>query len=702
MGVAGRRARVLWLVATFVAANAVTAGFLVAWADRHALRFDVTATGEHRLADQTRRLLDAGGPGGFELVVAADTASVDPRAWQALLDVAAELERAGPLRLTTLTGERGRGGLIELGRRLADREREAIERQERILRRAADDLRAAADIAQGELADTLGGLGEAFQQAGGGERYARELASRAAAAPTLAADLRQTADAAQAALDSPLLDGVDAPALDRARSALSAPARGAADQLALLVREARRFEGDPALGEGVRRGAERLASRAERARALCAAAAVAAEGLEVLDVVRVLRAAGGSTVAIVVGDASAVAIDAATLLPPPGTLAEASATPPVLRTRAEALISSALLTLVDPLRPIVVFTHGEPSRFAERPEAYAFAFGHFRRRGIDVIEWPVMLEDEPPGLVRLDPSGARPVVYVVRGTDGRAGGGQAVGMDGATRAAELASVVSGLVDRGAAVLLSLSPSEAAIAGATDPLARVVDRFGLTARTGLAVLTRGGEGQGVLTDAVARARDAGDHPIAGAIAGLPTYLPWPVPIERPDEAAGGGATRLLGIDDEAAWAEGAWAGFRRVPRERRATVTDPPAPGGAGDEDTGPWPVAWAAERTLDGGRRGRLVVVGSNDWFIDLILRSGGEVDGRLVADYPGNLALLDASVQWLAGRDAFIAPTATSTRVAMIGELSPVALAWLRWGLVLGLPGLILAAGGLWRVIGR
>lgn len=694
-----RRVTVAWLAATFLLANAVTAGFLIALADRHRVRLDVTATGEHRLAEQTLRLLGSIEPGErFELVVAADLSRVDPRAWQALLDVGSELEARGPVTLTALDGAQARAGLEALVQRLAQREAAEIEGQARALDRAATELQRAAQIVESEVASSLSAAADA---AGEGSQLGRVMRQRAQAAPRLAADLRDVAASVRQALQEPIMPGVAVPAMDEAISAITAPSADAVSQLALLADEARAIVQDRSFSEGVRRSASDLSRSARAAQDLAAAAQSAAQQLQVLDTIRVLRTVDGSAAAILVGPESAVAIDAQTLLPPPGVLRPEAATGPSLRGRVEGLVSTAMLTALDPSRPIVVVAHAEESRFIERQGALGIAIAHLRRQGVEVLEWPLMLEPEPPGLLRLDPSGARPVIHLVLNTNTSVRSPDPMAARPDERAAKLGELVSRLVEAGAPLIVNVTPSEVVVGGGVDATAAPLAAFGLHARSGFTLLDRPTEGGPVEHDMLVRS-EAAVHPLQGAVAQLLAYMPWAVPIEHRGEGA---AWPLLVVEDEDAWAESAWSGYRRVPRAERPLVGNPPTPDADADDVQGPWTIAWAAEREVAGdgqSDRGRIVVVGSNDWLADDILSSGQSIDGRMAASYPGNLALLDAAVLWLAGRDGFIAPTVSSSSVAMIGPIDDRVLSALRWGLVLGVPALILLVGGLWRVLRR
>jgi hypothetical protein len=131
------------------------------------------------------------------------------------------------------------------------------------------------------------------------------------------------------------------------------------------------------------------------------------------------------------------------------------------------------------------------------------------------------------------------------------------------------------------------------------------------------------------------------------------------------------------------------------------VADPPAADSQRDDTVGPWTVAWAATRddpALD--RPQRLVVVGSNDWFVDQVTGEMTVVDGRPVARNPGNAELFEASVQWLAGRDELIASSPSAVAVPLIRPLSEVQLRLIRWLVIGAMPVLVLIVGLAWRVI--
>jgi hypothetical protein len=104
----------------------------------------------------------------------------------------------------------------------------------------------------------------------------------------------------------------------------------------------------------------------------------------------------------------------------------------------------------------------------------------------------------------------------------------------------------------------------------------------------------------------------------------------------------------------------------------------------------------AAQMRPDAPTRQRLLVVGSNGWFVDPIVAPRRVVDGMMIAEAPGNLELLEAGVWWLAGREDRILRSATAESVPLVPNLSAGAMSALRWGLIGGLPLGVLLLGAI------
>jgi hypothetical protein len=209
----------------------------------------------------------------------------------------------------------------------------------------------------------------------------------------------------------------------------------------------------------------------------------------------------------------------------------------------------------------------------------------------------------------------------------------------------------------------------------------------------------------------------DHPIGRAVRGLPLRLEWPIAIQTPDTAErtagaptsaepGAGstdsnttATPIYTVDDPNVWAESQWLSYWQVRMAEHDLVPNKPARDSQRDlAAAAQTPVVVAAERRAPSGPQ-RLVVVGSNTWFMDRIAQERAMVDGRPVLTNPGNSELFEAAVYWLAGQDQMIAQSPTARAVPLIRPLGGGTLLLLRWGAIAGLPGLVLLAGLAWRL---
>jgi hypothetical protein len=366
-------------------------------------------------------------------------------------------------------------------------------------------------------------------------------------------------------------------------------------------------------------------------------------------------------------------------------------------------------TLRFPDRPIVVIVHGEPREFLSEAPVLSLAKQRLESRGADVIEWACVARAEPPSLVELNKDGRRPVVYVVMSADSASDAGKAQGKGGLTgvqRCERVGKTVASLIAAGKNLCVALNPSVVATYGDKDPIAAALEPMAIGAESGKPLLREqlNGGSRVVVTDLVLQGGES-EHPLGTSIRGLPTTLPWPVVIKH---LPGGEATfvPLLGVPSTmGVWGESQWLSLWQTPRERRGQLSDLPVPDPARDlvpqGTDGPLWVAAAAERTMPGSGRQRVVVVGANSWLIDQVAGRSGVVDGRQVSLSPGNLELLEQTVSYLCGRDELIARTAAATSVAMVQPIDQATLLRTRLVIILGLPALALLVGAalrLWR----
>ncbi len=685
-------------------AKAVRASvFLVAWgviavslgiigANTNA-RFDTTAGRVHALGPRTTaRLRTLDQP--VELVVAVDRSGLDPRARDRVDDVLDAFDHASEMLDVTIidTGSaRGRSMYDDLLARLDRRDIPARQRQAgvagEIVARARSMLRAL---------DTLGSAsGRPGEEQGRSGRYAawariasRQLKDILAETPDGTNETAPTADAATRT--------------DAARrvsdfaSRLSSQLSAALDE----IRSARAGTGADDTGS------RRLEQALESLRGDAALIAELGRSLGKTDMQRVADALGSGAAVLLIGpprdDGSPglVAIDPDELYPPAEVFAiDDSAARIATTDRAEQLIGSALAVLSDHARPIVVFVHGENTRWVGKAGVMTGLLDRLQRAGIDYAEWAAVIEPDPPRLDTIDPTGDRPVVYCVISPDSAAAArpDDPKSRTGTARASRLGEVVSSLVSGGSAVLVNLAPSVFPTFGDADPIAAALEPLGIEAGSGTPVLSDVPGRAGVSTTQ-RLVPPASDDPIASAVAGLPIALEWPVPLE-----INGDASAMLTLDASAdRWAETQWLSLWRTPRNQRALLADQPAfdPG----ESRGPWVVAARARGTAfgvgPGAGRSRVVVVGSNTWMLDHVWRAQRVVNNRPVLVNPGNPELFEASVLWLAGRDELIAPSPTARPVSLVRPLSGRTIAVIRWSLIGGLPLLILIAGVAHRVV--
>jgi hypothetical protein len=264
-----------------------------------------------------------------------------------------------------------------------------------------------------------------------------------------------------------------------------------------------------------------------------------------------------------------------------------------------------------------------------------------------------------------------------------------------------------LADEGKPLLVSLGPAMAATFGEKDPIAGLLGRYGLIAKTGMPLIAvrTTARGPTFSTDMIMRA-PTGDHVLQKAMVDLATFITWPLPIGPASGAQATLAPLLVAAPSTDTWGESQWVRLRQVPREQRGMLADPPTPNESDLLTPAAWPgetPAWvgAAAAEIPGDQPRRLVVVGSVDWFIDPVVEEAYVIDGREVPAHPGNLELLESAVLWLAGQDDLIAQSATARAAPTVSALQASSLRRLRLVTIFGPAALILLAGvayALWR----
>jgi hypothetical protein len=665
--------------------------------ERFSQRYDVTATGEHKLSPRTTSLLGSLAH-DYRLVIAGDLSRIEARARERVVDVLDQLRRATP-RITSdvIDTSRAEGprSLESLVQQLADAEHDTLQSQVNTIERAGNAMKSLAAFLDGELAPEMERLRQATPA--DKELFRTFFEQRAAASRLAAQDLSRAVEAMGEPLSAKIGE-VPVPATDKAAQRVRDACKPIFDQLTELVRQLRLITTNDAAPAATREAVGTLPDRVQAAKDAAGAGVDAARIMPRLDLQRVGEAIRSGSCALVMAPGAGIrAVDFKALFPEEGhSTGRADA-----RRYAEELFASAIGSIENPIRPIVVIAHAEGKKFLGEFPIFSTLGERLARRGIDLVEWAPVIEPEPTALASLDPAGERPVIYASFAPDSGAGSAGPGQLPGPERAAKLGSALMALADAGKPLLVSINPSVIATYGQPDPTVSVLPRFGLSADSARPLLKEQMTSQGrfVETDQSVVASE-GSHPILRAVRGLPTLLPWPIALGATG-AKDAQVTALATIaDDPSMWGESQWLRLWQTPRTQRGAGADLPVFDANRDVRGGPWVVAAAAQIPGPRGTPQRLVVVGSNSWFIDQVTQRQAEVDGRIIDANPGNIELFESSVLWLAGQDELIAQSPEAASIALISPIAPERLSMIRWAIVAGLPLLVLVAGGLYRLV--
>lgn len=667
-------------------------------------RFDATSTGEHRLAPRTLRMLDRL-DGEYRIVLAVDNRRVDANALRQVSDVLDSFVHSGaPITSSTIdtSGAAGLDDYAALIDELVARDRDEINRQQRLITDAADALEMTASYARGPLSDELLRARDAFDPTAPADQQNRlYFETRAAEARAAARDLSRVAEAVRTAVTEPD-PTLGVPRVDAARDALIPTLRSMTVQLAALAGELREKSEMPSMPPVAADIVGPLARGIESRRDETALAYDTLSRLERPDVLRIADVLDAGDAAIIVGppDTGLTAVDMGMLFPSERELEAIGLGVGDVRRRAEELFASAIGALAIPDKPIVVLLHGEATPILDAAPIFSYIRARLAARGIDMVEWPVVIQPEHPDLAGLDPARARPVVYLTFGPDSSASNPQIPELNGPERVNRYARAVRALVDAGERIIFSVNMSVLPGYGTGDPAVAMLTEFGISADSARPILLERLSGRKWIidTDVSLIAADT-DHVLARGLRGLRIKLPWAIPL-RIDEGASAAIIAEVEAGD-GVWAESEWLEFWRVPREHRHLLPNPPEFDAARDDNRGPWPVIIAAERTdplFDAPQR--IVVVGSNSWHVDPVSAESTIIQGVARPANPGNAELLEAAVYWLVGLDDLIAQSVDAQTVPTIRPLTTSQRSGLTWLVIAGLPGFVLISGLVWRLV--
>ncbi|MDX2130902.1 MAG: hypothetical protein SFY69_02470 [Planctomycetota bacterium] len=721
-GSAKSRARLLAGVVMGCATIALVLGVVLA--ERFRLRPDVTTMNEQSLAPRTERTLDALET-PHRLVIAADIATIDRRAWQGVTDVLDAMQRHQPLFSWTpidTNSTRGLGAYNQLVGELVERDRSVLAEQT-----ATVELANAGVVALSSyLGDTLAPMLAQLQEGMPGSTtemlaHRRTLEQLAARTRLASRDLTDGASQSAEALRS-RLGQTPLPATDRASVILVQRLDHTVQLLADIARQLRTLSNGPMANSPFAEQAAPAIPGVEQRRDQAGVVLDSLRKLKRPDLLRVTDVLERGSAALVVGPPGGgiAAIDMESLFPTAPVLDVGGMSATDVRRRAEELVTSSLAALLTPRQPIVMLVHAESTTLLDQPQLFQRLLQRMRLRGIDVVEWSVVLSETPPSLLAVDPEArnparARPIVYVSIAPDSSAAAPRAGGVSGAQRAARLGEVLEQLVTRNENVLLCMNPSVLPGYGEPDPTVQVLAHFGLAADTGRPLVRElfSTRGRTVETALLTQALD-GATPLNGAMHGLPTAVTWPITlVERPaPDRVRLTMVPLLSVDASSTlWTESQWLRIWQTPPEARSLI--PPADQPVYDDGRdGRWPegkesargqqwlLAASVQRFEVGKKPQRAVIIGSNSWFIDSVSQAMMSVDGRAALRNPGNLELFESSVYWLADLDALIAQTPTAQATSMIGPMSESSLRRLQLGIIVGMPLSVLLLGAAYRFV--
>lgn len=708
-----RKARVIVLVVLLGAAALIIMANLLA--GRFPIRQDVTALRDQSLAPRTQQTLSKL-TGGYRVVIAADVRAMDPRAKQNASDVLDAMARATSNVSSTwidLGSTSGIGAYKRLIDDLIARDAKVLGEQSNSINAGVGACTSIALYLNDSLSPALLSARESISPTGAPANQIRANLEQVAAGARLASrDLSDAVTKAREALKYTLGDA-PVPATDKGALALAQALDPVVQLLQAITTQGRKWAGaEAAAGPGAD-ALRAMLPQADQTRDQAALILDSMRRLKRPDILRVTEVLERGSAALIIGPAEIglAAIDVNALLPQSlvfdSGLATASA-----RRRCEELLSSAIASLRNPTRPIVIFMHGEAGEFVAQSPIVRQLSERLHLRGIDVLEWAAALNPEPKPEA-LDPLGNRPVVYVVLSPDAAAAA-PAGGQSGAQRAAKLGEAITSVANANRSLMIDLNPSVLPTYGDTDPIAGVLGRFGLACDSGRPLIRDvvTPRGRQIETDLPAQASDSDAGPIAGAIRGLPVLLPWPVTLRKlaaPEKVRIEHYPFLTIPAQDDVWAESQWLRVWQTPRDQRGLIPDLPVfddardsrwPDGKPGTTPQHWLLGTALERFELGMPAQRVVVMGSNSWFIDAVTQQTVSADGRAAIRNPGNLELFEAAVYWLANQESLIAQSPTASEVPMIAPMSETNLVRARLALMLGIPLIVLIVGGMYRLI--
>ncbi|MBO6512858.1 MAG: hypothetical protein JJ974_02685 [Phycisphaerales bacterium] len=709
-----RLARSRWSLAImgilFVSATATAAIFAGVLTSTHHVRIDVTSTNAHKLSPRAISMVNSL-PDETRIVLAINQTETDRVALDLVTDVLETYDRASDLltaQIIDLSTTDGLNQINLLDTILRERESGEIAENQQTIAQLRTTLASASELLT-SASPQLASIGNAIDASTPSGATNRAFFDQRATLVRLGArDLLAISDSIGSDPGNETLGLINTQLA----------------QLEDLRDQLKQFANAREIAPAARASSKTLVSSLDTIIDQLAIASDRLSRLHSIDADSVQAALSSGEVLLIIGppEIGVAAVDIDTLIPPTQVLLDAGISPAgVIGPRAQQLIATALGQLVIQSHPIVVFVHaGNPGELLGPQSLLSQAVSRFKTQGIDAVEWAPLHQTDQPSLASIDPLGQRPVVYITLATDSARGGGDS-GITGARRATALAETTDRLLKSGESVLVCMNPSVFGSFGETDPLVKALDPFGIIPDPNRTLLTLRMQSSKRIADPATLVVPSTQsfvpysqfdetsaeglsiaqiHPLAQAVNGLRAVYPWTVPmtIDRRVDVFTAEVISIPGSQD--LWAERDWLDLWSTDAPSRQYLNPQPMFDDAEDLRRDGWLIAAAAQRSI-GNDFQRVLAVGSNSWIYDAVTFSQGQlVDGRITTQFPGNLALLESSIAWLAGLDDLIQPGIQSRPIATIKPMDADQLSLYRWILLAGMPGLILVLGIATRLV--
>jgi hypothetical protein len=364
----------------------------------------------------------------------------------------------------------------------------------------------------------------------------------------------------------------------------------------------------------------------------------------------------------------------------------AGAPKPELQFLGEELITGALLTMTLENPPMIVFvTTGRRPALGQQGE-YQQVAQRLTNMNFKVEEWnpagrPGPMGQPVPGGPPPEPKPGQKAVWIVPP------GEPANPMMGAPdmRAPAIEKVRERLAAGDSLLLMPVFNPMSMFSGAPDPTASLLEGLGISAQTDRIVMREETlpRGQTRATRQLTVSRWPTDNPITKVLGGAQAIFVLSSPLvlgEAKDK-------------DVKTWplaeitGKGLWAERNNAMQEERAKRD----PATAGEK----FLIAAAAEKK--GGSR--VVVVADPAWASDQIVSYGlfGQGTAELSgAVFPGNAELFVNSIYWLSGMEQYIAASARTQDIRRVRSIDPDRREMLLYALLLGMPAAAFFAGGV------